>query len=37
MCDSPVGGFKQSGIGREMGVDNMLNFLEKKTVIIDQN
>lgn len=29
------GGFKQSGIGREGGVDGLLPFLEAKTVILD--
>jgi acyl-CoA reductase-like NAD-dependent aldehyde dehydrogenase len=29
------GGFKQSGIGREGGVEGLLPFLEAKTVILD--
>jgi acyl-CoA reductase-like NAD-dependent aldehyde dehydrogenase len=29
------GGFKQSGIGREGGVEGLLSFLETKTVILD--
>jgi aldehyde dehydrogenase (NAD+) len=29
------GGFKQSGIGREGGLDGLLPFLETKTVILD--
>jgi aldehyde dehydrogenase (NAD+) len=29
------GGFKQSGIGREGGIDGLLPFLETKTVILD--
>ena len=31
---TPFGGFKQSGIGRELGKDAILNYLESKTVII---
>jgi acyl-CoA reductase-like NAD-dependent aldehyde dehydrogenase len=30
------GGFKQSGIGREGGVEGLLPFLETKTVILDE-
>jgi len=30
--DSPFGGFKQSGIGRELGPDSIKNYLETKTV-----
>jgi betaine-aldehyde dehydrogenase len=29
------GGFKQSGIGREGGVEGLLPFLETKTVILN--
>jgi aldehyde dehydrogenase (NAD+) len=29
------GGFKQSGIGREGGVEGLLSFLETKTIILD--
>lgn len=29
--DSPFGGYKQSGVGREMGVAGMEEFLERKT------
>jgi aldehyde dehydrogenase (NAD+) len=29
------GGFKQSGIGREGGVEGLLSFLETKTVVLD--
>jgi aldehyde dehydrogenase (NAD+) len=32
---APFGGFKQSGIGREGGIDGLLPFLETKTVILD--
>ena len=30
--DAPFGGFKQSGIGREMGVAGFEEFLEIKTL-----
>jgi aldehyde dehydrogenase (NAD+) len=30
------GGFKQSGLGREGGVDGLLPFLENKTVVFDE-
>jgi aldehyde dehydrogenase (NAD+) len=30
--DSPFGGYKQSGIGREMGIASMDEFLERKTL-----
>jgi aldehyde dehydrogenase (NAD+) len=33
--NAPYGGFKQSGIGREGGSENFLQFLETKTIIID--
>lgn len=29
------GGFKQSGIGREGGVEGLLPYLEHKTVLLD--
>ncbi|MBL7501246.1 aldehyde dehydrogenase family protein [Frankia sp. CNm7] len=32
--DSPFGGYKQSGIGREMGVVGMEEFLERKTLAV---
>lgn len=30
--DAPFGGFKQSGIGREMGVPGLEEYLESKTL-----
>lgn len=31
----PYGGFKQSGIGREGGVEGLLAYLESKTILLD--
>lgn len=33
-CNTPFGGFKNSGIGRELGEAALKNYLENKTVII---
>jgi acyl-CoA reductase-like NAD-dependent aldehyde dehydrogenase len=35
-CSIAFGGFKQSGIGREGGVEGLLPFLETKTVLLDE-
>jgi acyl-CoA reductase-like NAD-dependent aldehyde dehydrogenase len=31
----PFGGFKQSGIGREGGVEGLAAYLESKTILLD--
>ena len=33
-ADSPAGGFKKSGIGREQGVMGLSSYIEKKTIVI---
>lgn len=33
-CNTPFGGFKSSGIGRELGPGSVNNYLENKTVIV---
>jgi len=33
-ADAPFGGYKQSGLGREMGIEGFEEYLEKKTVAI---
>jgi len=30
----PYGGFKESGIGRELGYEGLLNYIETKTITI---
>ena len=35
--DGPFGGMKQSGIGREMSMCGLNNYLEEKTVYTDYN
>jgi aldehyde dehydrogenase (NAD+) len=32
--DAPFGGYKQSGIGREMGLEGFEEYLETKTVAV---
>lgn len=34
-ADSPFGGYKQSGIGREMGVEGFEEYLQTKTVAVE--
>lgn len=34
---TPFGGFKDSGIGRELGEAALRNYLETKTVIVKQS
>jgi acyl-CoA reductase-like NAD-dependent aldehyde dehydrogenase len=31
----PYGGFKQSGLGREGGVEGLMGYLEIKTILLD--
>ena len=33
-ADAPFGGYKQSGIGREMGIEGFEEYLETKTIAI---
>ena len=34
--NTPFGGFKQSGLGREGGVEGLLPYLESKTLVLDE-
>lgn len=33
-CNTPFGGFKASGLGRELGPGSVDNYLETKTIIV---
>lgn len=35
--NTPFGGFKSSGIGRELGEPALKNYLENKTIIVKQS
>jgi len=36
-CNTPFGGFKNSGIGRELGEPALKNYLENKTIIVKRS
>jgi aldehyde dehydrogenase (NAD+) len=36
-CNTPFGGFRNSGIGRELGEPALKNYLENKTVIVKRS
>jgi acyl-CoA reductase-like NAD-dependent aldehyde dehydrogenase len=33
---APFGGYKQSGIGREFGIEGMLEYMQRKHIHVDQ-
>jgi len=36
-CNTPFGGYKDSGVGKELGEDAIYSYLESKTVIMKKD
>lgn len=34
-CNTPFGGYKESGLGRECGIDALRAYTERKTIMIN--